>query len=141
MHGFRIGSIVALVLAALTLARGASADVPTTGERINLIVCVAAPCESTYPAGQPFFVRHGFGSDGSEQDADALLDPKTRFELTVDGKTVPQILDLDLVSDLPSQRYVSNFRFGLTGVHTFVGCWYAEGTLVFCGTRTITFTG
>ena len=79
--------------------------------------------------------------DGTDADLTVLLDPQTRFELTVDGQAVPSALDLDVVGEPASKRYVTNFRFGMTGVHTLVGCWYAEGVLVQCGTRTITFTG
>jgi hypothetical protein len=61
--------------------------------------------------------------------------------LTVDGEPVPSILDLDLVSAETSKRFITNFRFGLTGVHTLVGCWYVDGALLYCGTRTVTFTG
>jgi hypothetical protein len=140
MHGFKIAALGALVLAFAAAPAGAT-DVPTTGTPITLGTCVASPCVSTYPAGEPFFVRHGFITDGTEEDFRVLLDPQTRFELTVDGQAVPATLDLDVNGSPPSKRYLTNFRFGLTGVHTLVGCWYSEGTLVYCGTRTITFTG
>lgn len=140
MQGFRIGVIGAVVLVVAALAGSASANhVPTTGSPIVLGVCVASPCVSTFPAGEPFFVRHGFVADGTSEDSSALLDPQTRFDLTVDGEQVRSIIDLDWTAAHPSKRYVTNFRFGLTGVHTFVGCWYSEGTLMYCGTRTVTF--
>lgn len=139
MHGFRIAALAALVLAFAAAPAGAT-SVPTTGTQITLGTCVASPCVSTYPAGEPFFVRHGFITDGTEADLRDLLDPQTRFELTVDGQAVPATLDLEVNADPPSKRYVTNFRFGLTGVHTFVGCWYSDGALVYCGTRTVTFT-
>jgi hypothetical protein len=140
MHGFKIAALAALVLAFAAAPAGAT-GIPTTGTPITLGNCVASPCASTYPAGEPFFVRHGFITDGTEADLRFLLDPQTRFELTVDGQLAPSALELDLDGDPPSKRYITNFRFGMTGVHTFVGCWYSEGALVYCGTRTITFTG
>jgi hypothetical protein len=139
MHGFKIAALAALVLAFAAAPAGAT-GVPTTGTPITLGNCVASPCVSTYPAGEPFFVRHGFITDGTEADLRALLDPQTRFELTVDGQAVPAILDLEVNADPPSKGYLTNFRFGMTGVHTFVGCWYSDGALVYCGTRTVTFT-
>lgn len=142
MYGLRSVTIAAaaLVFAAVAVGPAGASLIPTTGAPITLGQCVAAPCVSTYPAGEPFFVRHGFITDGTDTDLAVLLDPQTRFELTVDGQAVPSALDLDVVGIPASKRYVTNFRFGMTGVHTLVGCWYAEGILVQCGTRTITFT-
>jgi hypothetical protein len=142
MHGLRKATIAAATLAAVAVfAASASANaIPTTGAQITLGQCVASPCESTYPAGEPFFIRQGFITDGTEEDLRALLDPQTRFELTVDGQQTTAILDLEVNAEPPSKRYVTNFRFGMTGVHTFVGCWYSDGAVVFCGTRTVTFT-
>ena len=141
MYGLRGVIAAALVFAACAVGLASAAPIPTTGTPITLGQCIAAPCVSTYPAGEPFFVRHGFITDGTDADLAFLLDPQTRFELTVDGQAVPSALDLDVVGNPASKRYVTNFRFGMTGVHTLVGCWYAEGFLVQCGTRTITFTG
>jgi hypothetical protein len=142
MHGFRIGTIVAAALVTAALAAGSASanQVPTAGSQIVLGVCVASPCASSFPAGEPFFIRHGFVSDTTREDSSVLLDPQTRFELTVDGQAVQSILDLDWTQDHPSKLYVSNFRMGMTGVHTFVGCWYVKSTLQYCGTRTVTFT-
>ena len=142
MHGLRIGviSVLAAAVAASAVGSANAHGIPTTGTQTTLGDCVASPCESNYPAGDPFFIRHGFITNGTEEDLHVLLDPQTRFELTVDGRPVPAALALDVNSDPPSKLYVSNFGFGMTGVHTFVGCWYAEGALQYCGTRTITFT-
>ena len=129
---------LALTVGALTAASASGAP-PTTGSQITLGTCVASPCVSSYPAGEPFFVRQGFTTDGTREDLRVLLDPQTRFELTVDGTKVPATVDLDVTAANASKRYVSNFRFGMTGIHTFVGCWYSDGTVVFCGTRTVTF--
>ena len=142
MHGLRIATISAAALAAVAgfAASAGAYGIPTTGTQITLGQCVASPCESTYPAGEPFFISHGYVTDGSEEDLRVLLDPRTRFELTVDGQPVPALQALDVNAEPPSKLYVTNFRFGMAGVHTFVGCWYVQGTLAFCGTRTITFT-
>jgi hypothetical protein len=140
MHGLRIGAVatVALAFACAALAVPAGATgVPTTGTRVTLGQCVATPCESTLPAREPFFIEHGF----VDSSRDVLVNPRTRFELSVDGALVPATVVLDLTGAEPSKLYLTNFRFGLTGVHTFVGCWYADGALLFCGTRTIAFTG
>jgi hypothetical protein len=137
MHGLRTGAVVAIALACAVLATPAGATaVPNTGTRVTLGQCVASPCESTLPAGEPFFIEHGFVGSTREE----LVNPRTRFELSVDGARVPATLVLDLTSGEPSKLYLTNFRFGMTGVHTFVGCWYADGDLLFCGTRTIAFT-
>ena len=142
MHGLRIGpvSVLAAAVAAVAVGSASAAAIPTTGAQVTLGNCVASPCVSTYPAGEPFFIRHGFVGDGTDEDLRILLDPQTRFELTVDGQPAPAILALDPNGDPPSKRYITNFRFGMTGVHTFVGCWYAQGAVQFCGTRTVTFT-
>jgi hypothetical protein len=141
MYGLRIATIAALavVAAALGAVPAGAAGIPTTGTQIALGQCVAAPCVSTYPAGEPFFVEHGFIQDPGTDVSD-LLDPRTRFELTVDGHAVPAALELDVAGSPVSKLYLTNFRFGMSGVHTLVGCWYAAGVLQYCGTRTITFT-
>jgi hypothetical protein len=141
MYGLRLATTAALALvcAALAAAPAGAGRIPTTGTQITLGQCVATPCVSAFPAGEPFFVRHGFIQDPGTDVAD-LLDPGTRFELTLDGQPVPGALELDVTGDPPSKLYVTNFRFGLTGVHTLVGCWYSQGSLLYCGIRTITFT-
>ena len=137
MHGLRIGAVAAIALACAVLAASAGATgAPRTGTQVTLGNCVAAPCASTLAAGEPFFIEHGF-VDSSRQD---LVNPRTRFELSVDGTSVYATLVLDLNGEEPSKLYLTNFRLGMTGVHTFVGCWYANGALLYCGTRTINFT-
>ena len=141
MHGVRIATTAAAFVVAAVFAVSAGAHgIPTTGDQITLGNCVASPCTSTYAANEPFFVRQGFVTNGTDEDRRSLLDPRTRFELTVDGERVPAALDLDLNADPPSKLYITNFRFGMTGTHTLEGCWYSDGELQFCGTRSITFT-
>jgi hypothetical protein len=134
----RLAIVVALILGALAIAAPAGANnVPLTGSPLGgLLECVATPCASEFPATEPFFVRGGFAG---EPRAD-LVNPLHRVELTVDGKRVHGITDLDLVGDPDSKWYVFNFSHGMTGVHTFVGCWFGtDGAQLFCGTRTVTF--
>ena len=50
-----------------------------------------------------------------------------------------------LAGEYPATSDEAGTRVKLTkflnaGIRTFVGCWYADGTPLFCGTRTITFT-
>jgi hypothetical protein len=120
----------------LVLAGSAHANnVPYFDTNFGLGPCIASPCASTLPAGEPFSVRGGFVGEPRE----ALVNPAHRFELTVDGDAQRGITDLDLRE--ASKWYVFNYRHGMTGVHTFVGCWYGtDGSLIFCGTRTVTFT-
>lgn len=140
MHGIRIGLVVALVGIAGTFAVGTAGanNVARVGSPITLGNCVAAPCASTYPAGMAFHVAHGFA--GPDASREALLDPGTRFELTIDGERIPSAVDLELNGEWPQKTNVSNVRHGLSGVHTLVGQWYAAGVLVQTGTRTVTFT-
>lgn len=142
MHGFKIAALAAtsLIAAAAFTGSARATHVPTDGSPITLGNCVTSPCASTFPANEPFFIRHGFVSDTTRDESAWLLSPRSRFELTVDGQRAPSLVDLDWTSEQPAKFYVSNFRHGMTGVHTFVGCWYAEGTLQYCGTRTVTFT-
>ena len=136
MHSIRIVLVAALMGIATALAVGPAAanNVPRSGSPITLGNCVATPCVSTYPAAEPFHVAHGF----VDAPREFLLNPGTRFELSVDGERAHSTVDLEL--DQPSKLNVSNFPVGLTGVHTLVGSWYVEGVLVQTGTRIVTFT-
>ena len=137
MHRTKIGVAAALMTVVVALAVGsAGATIPTTGSAITLNDCVASPCASTFPAGEPFWIGHGFTNESRE----FLVNPSTRFELEVDGEQAHSIVALDLIEPETGKLNVSNFRTGMAGVHTFVGCWYGEDVLVFCGTRTVTFT-
>jgi hypothetical protein len=130
------------VLAAVAIGAGSAAagEVPRTGERLNFTCAIiGVPCaETSLPAAEPFHVRHGHNIIGLTKDE--LLDPRLRFELSVDGEAIQGALDLDLVAEVPSKTYVFNFRDGMTGTHTFTGCWYrSDGLLDFCGTRVVHF--
>jgi hypothetical protein len=130
---FVVAVAAALVFAALAGTARAN-SVPQFDLRFGLSACIASPCASTLPANEPFSARGGYMGDPRE----SLVNPAYRFELTVDGITQQGILDLDLAN--ASKFYVYNFRDGMTGTHTFVGCWYGtDGSLSLCGTRTVTF--
>src|SRR5262245_6117630 len=131
-----VAAAIVAIAGALVVGTAAANNVLRTGPPITLGTCIVTPCESTYPAGEPFHVAHGFVND----PRDILLNPQTRFELFVDGERKHSSVDLELNADEPSKLNVSNFRDGLTGVHTLVGRWYREGVLVQTGTRTVTFT-
>ena len=138
MRKILVGLVAVATVALLAVAVPAGANnIPLTGSPLEgLLQCVQSPCASTSPANEPFFVRGGFAG---EPAAD-LVNPLHRFELTVDGRSVQGITDLDLVSNPDAKWDVFNFRFGMTGVHTFVGCWYGtDGARLFCGVRTVTF--
>jgi hypothetical protein len=127
---------LAAVVAAVAAVPATAGTIPTTGSAIRVgIPCSATPCVSTYPAGEPFFIRHGWVDQSVEQ----LLDPGTRYDLWVDGVFVPSATQLDVVGDEVSKLDVRNFRFGMTGTHVFVGCWYLEGELQLCAQNTVTF--
>jgi len=136
MHRKRMCRVLAAALAAAgVVAVSASADA-AGGTQLNVgRICVATPCVSTFPAGEPFFVRHGF----TDEARSILVDPSTRYELSVDGVAVPSAIELDVVGDSTAKYNVSSFRFGMTGTHVFVGCWYHLGALDACAQRTVTF--
>jgi hypothetical protein len=133
---------VVIVIAAFSATSSArSGNVPRMGDqRVGLIQCalgVPNACdELTLHAGEAFNVAHGFTA---EPWAD-LVNPLHRFELTIDGKQAHGAIDLDKAT--LEKWYVFNFPQGMTGTHTFTGCWYAtDGSLEFpCGTRVVHFT-
>src|SRR5262245_30461352 len=94
MHRIRIGVVAALavIAGALVVGTAAANNVPRTGSQITLGDCVAAPCASTFPAGEPFFVAHGFVNEPRA----FLVNPQTRFELYVDGNRAHSAVDLQL---------------------------------------------
>jgi hypothetical protein len=133
--------LAGLVFAAsLTAGSAKAGNVPRMGERVGLITCaigVPGACDDlTLSAGEPFHVAHGFTA---EPWAD-LVNPLHRFELSIDGAQVHGAIDLDRAT--LEKWYVFNFPHGMTGTHTFTGCWYGtDGSLTYpyCGTRTVHF--
>ncbi len=113
-----------------------------TGDRISIFPGSAAP--AMYPAGTPFWIGYGFaaGPVGGAQKP-AALSAKTRFELEVDGESVPLATDVEMGDDVAvSKLEIANFPAGLEpGWHRFLGRWYDDGSLVLSSDRTIQFVG
>ncbi len=111
-------------------------------------------CLSTIstPAGTPFVTLQGYGAVAWDKNpiptSPALMDPTTVFRLTVDGTLMPytqvvwvQALSLDDgVLWVAQKMDLTRFPGGMTGVHTFVGDWFLQGTLDSECVVTVTFT-
>jgi hypothetical protein len=139
---FAVTTLLASLLlgAAFTAGTSRAGNVPRMGDqRVGLLQCangVPGACDDlTLTAGEAFHIAHGFVV---EPWAD-LVNPLHRFELTIDGEQVHGAIDLDKAT--LEKWYVFNFPQGMTGTHTFTGCWYAtDGSLaVPCGTRVVHF--
>lgn len=126
-HWWRLGLLLAALALALTLAAGSPAGpVEPVGDRIN----VFAGMPTSYPAGQPFHVRHGWGVG---TDAPPDLAGLFGFELEVDGsprspEAVLRTTDATKTTfeDVVLNRaWLFNFEAGLSGTHTFTGRWLA----------------
>lgn len=108
--------------AALLIVLPVQAQVDKTiGERINILG--GAP--TTYPAGEPFHVSHGW-SLAAQDNAPAGL---WTFELEVDGVSLkPDFIEHTVISYDPTFlgiSYIFNFPDGLSsGLHTFTGHWF-----------------
>ena len=139
----RLGVVICTLVAAAGLYASAlsAGNVPRMGDqRVGIFACAyPGPCAPiTLEADEAFHVAHGMG-DESWND---LLNPLTRFELTVDGVQVHGAIDLDKgdPDSLSSKVFVFNFPQGMTGTHSFTGCWYRPAGLDACGTRIVNFT-
>jgi hypothetical protein len=140
----RLWAAVAALVAMLSLAGIAGAgNVPRMGDqRVGLFECAFVPAgcsEITLAADEPFHVAHGWTSAISQQD---LVDPALRVELSVDGTQKHGAIDFrfDPATGIWSKTYVFNFPQGMSGTHSFTGCWYlADGSPPFCGTRIVHF--
>jgi len=114
--------------ATLALTGIAPAAAPTpVGERIDLI----QGTPTSYPAGQAFHIRHGWGIGATAPPAQAGI---FGFRLDVDG--VPRVADGAVRSTDPApvtaydypilnRGWFFNFPEGMTGRHTFTGYWIA----------------
>ena len=138
---------VLLALSAFLGAQAASANnVPREGTRINLFPGFEGP--TTYPAGTPFFVSHGWGCGSvpavdSALANDGCLKPTSTFKLFVDGMEVPSITDLEIGAGglIIGKVQVSNFRHGLpAGVHVLEGQWWLDGATVLNSVVSVTFS-
>jgi hypothetical protein len=132
----RLWAAVAALVAMGTLAGVAGAEIPRMGDQrvVGFAQCAFLGCpEVTLVANEPFHVDQGWIAP-----RDALVNPTLRFELSVDGVQRHGAIDLDLA--LGSKIYVFNFPRGMSGTHSFTGCWYLpDGSLLACGTRIVHF--
>lgn len=108
-------AVVLLLVAAVPVAAGKGND--PVGGQINVL----AQTPDSYPAGDPFHIMHGWGSQDS-----ATMHPVGHFvfELEVDGEYVRHDHLLVTVEDgLITRVFLFNFPDGMTGQHTFTGHW------------------
>lgn len=131
---------IAMVVVACAFAGSATADIPRTGDqRVGLLLCaLTGDCSDlTLAADEPFFVQHGFTAESCVDQRN----PLHRFELFVDGVEQHGALELTKADGgLCDKLYIFDFRNGMTGTHTFTGCWYGpDGALQSCGTRIVHF--
>ena len=127
-HGSRLALAVLGLAAALTLTSVAPASAPEpVGGRIGVL----QGTPTTYPAGEPFHIRHGWGIGATEPPTQAGI---YEFRLDVDG--VARAADAVIRStDSPPQTvydgpilnrgWLFNFADGMTGTHVFTGHWIA----------------
>jgi F5/8 type C domain len=120
--------LLVLVVAA---APAAAAPAEPVGDQISVLL----PTPTTFAAGAPFHIQHGWGSGGSEPATQAGI---YGFGLDVDG--APRAADTVVrtaaappttVYDGPllTRQWLFDFPGGMTGTHTFTGHWIAP-----CGT-------
>jgi hypothetical protein len=127
MESKRLSAFATLAVASV-LTSAAPASVPEpVGERIDVL----AGTPTTFPTGQPFHVRHGWGV-GVTPPPD--LAGRFWFELDVDGTSRPPDAverstdpapETGLDAPVLNRWWLFNFAAGLTGTHTFTGRWLA----------------
>jgi hypothetical protein len=125
----------------VVVARSDRADVRVAGMQLNIFPGSATP--AVFQADAPFWIGYGFVRDPGEPGGENLgaLDQETRFELEVDGESVPVVTDLQIEGGRTvSKLSVASFRSGLpTGWHRIAGRWYDAGALVLTSDRSIQF--
>lgn len=117
--------VLAVTLAALSFLLLAIPAAATHRERVGPQINVLLGTPTTFPAGAPFSISHGWGAGPPEQLG--ILS----FRLDVDG--VPREEDFVSRVALPLPPgppdllwiWVHNFPDGMTGTHTFTGHWIA----------------
>ena len=129
-------------MAAVVVAPPAPPGVPSNGVPLSIFPGSATP--SVFPADASFWIGSAFVPDPSESPANGTdgLDPKTRFELEVDGKAVRLATDLEVESGRTVQKLsIAVFGAGLpAGWHRFSGRWYVAGKLVLSSDTSIECT-
>ena len=118
--------VLLCAIAALVSAGAAPADPPAAvGDRID----VHRGTPTTFPAGRPFHIRHGWGIGATDVPEQAGL---WRFRLELDGVTRPADFVTRSTDPAPTTTFdypvlnrgwVFNFPAGMRGVHTFTGHW------------------
>ena len=129
--------MAAFVIASPRAARGSA----PAGERLDLFPGAATP--TVFAAEEPFWIGYGFvpeRENAGPGDRDAF-DETTRFELHVDGRSIPMATELRSEGGVPVRKvYVAAFASGLpAGWHDFAGRWYEGGTLVLSSRASIQF--
>lgn len=123
--------LVFTILAVLmtTTPVSAASNVPV-GERIFL-PGYAYGSTTTYPAGVPFHIYHGWRNQGGEIDPVFL--PRTSFKLWIDDVLIKEtyidrgvMWDDTLKANVQKKIYYYNFPTGMAGLHKFTGRWYCQ---------------
>jgi hypothetical protein len=130
----RITSSIAM-FAAVAFTSLMASGMPATAkskEPVGLRINVLRGVPSSYPAGQPFHVGHGWSACVGLAD-DLLANGRLGFELEVDGVTrAPSYVDVSVLPkettglpcDVINRSTVYNFPAGLpAGAHTLIGHW------------------
>jgi hypothetical protein len=130
--------ILAACFAALLVAASpvTANEVPTTGQRINLL---APP--ATFAAGTPFYIEHGNGCDTTNGDkVSDCMNASTHFDLYLDGVRQRSIVDVENSPTLKVKFNLTNYPAGLApGTHTFCGYWFSNGSQYVDTCATINF--
>lgn len=110
--------IIAILGTMLASSSAAAARPGGSGDRINILF--GTP--TTYPAGEAFHIRHGWGFDTAiarpagyyafRLEIDGVLQRRGRAIRTHDGTAL-------------TWMWLQDFPDGMTGTHTFTGYWYA----------------
>jgi hypothetical protein len=96
---------------------------------VGAAISVFRGAPTTFAAGAPFYIQHGFGLGANEPPTQAGI---YAFRLDVDG--VPRAADfVDRSTDAPpktvydgpvlNRSWIFNFPDGMTGTHRFTGHW------------------
>jgi hypothetical protein len=125
--------VLVAALAALSISLLGTSAAAATKEEIGPRINVLTGTPTTFPAGVPFHVHHGFGWGVGIETFTPPAGGVYSFALDVDG--VPRAEDFviretfpppatGLDFDLQARTWVFNFPAGMTGAHTFTGHWF-----------------